>query len=318
VLMALLKGEFFSAGTALGGQHKHVSLLCSLQWQASRGPHDGGFLNPSSQFWNQAANWAHSEPLLVIGGSLAAGISIVIFRRDRTMSMIGWMILSLWLFLGRGGILVDFYLVPALPLFALSLAFVAHRGVQALTALTPGGRSRLRRGVIVGAVFLGCFSTLLLAYQRSERGLWRMRPVDAQTRATHWTQRHVPPHSRMIIDAYMWLDLKHPSNAAPPFRYAEYYWKAAEDPAIAKGVFSNNWHKVKYVITTPQLIQDTEMAGFPLIVNALNHSESVAHFNSGSWPVDVRRVDPRLPSNNMVRLVPNANYSVPSCMKYGS
>ena len=318
VLLALLKGELFPAGTALGGQHKHVSLLCSLQWQASRGPHDGGILNPSSQFWNQAVNWAHSEPLLTIGGSIAAGISIVGFRRNAAMSMIGWMILSLWIFLGRGGILVDFYLVPALPLLALSLALVADRGVQALMAVWRGRGSRLLAAVLVAGLSLGCLSALLLAYQRSERGLWRLRPVEAQTMATRWTQRHVPSDSRMIIDDYMWLDLQHPSGAGPAFRYAEYYWKAAEDPVIARGVFSSNWRKVKYVITTPQMIQDTEMSGFPLIVNALNHSASVAHFNSGNWPVDVRRVDPRLPSNNLVRLIPKAHYTVPACMKYGA
>jgi hypothetical protein len=92
-LLALLKGELFPAGTMLGGSHPHVSLLCSLQWQTTRGPHDGGIFNLSSDFWRYARHWAYSDPLLVIGGSLTALASIVIFRRSRIFSMIGWMIL---------------------------------------------------------------------------------------------------------------------------------------------------------------------------------------------------------------------------------
>jgi 4-amino-4-deoxy-L-arabinose transferase-like glycosyltransferase len=312
-LMALLKGELFPAGTALGGHHKHVSLVCSLQWQTGRGPHDGGVLNPASQFWTQAASWASSEPLLVIGGSLAAVISIVAFRRNRTMSMLGWMILSLWLFLGTGGILVDFYLVPALPLLALSLALVAGKAVQAITSLSPGKAPRLLSGILIVDVLLA----LVIAYQGADLKLWRADQVDGQLQAERWVQLHVPPSSRMVIDMYMWQDLRYPAPGVPAFRYAEYYWKAAEDPAIAKGIFSGNWRKVNYVITTPQLLLDTKNSGFPLIIDALDHSVSVAQFNNGGWPVDIRRVDPQLPSNHMLR-ARVARATLPACMTYGT
>lgn len=332
-LMALLKGEFFPAGTLLGGYHKHVSLICSLEWQSGRGPHDGGILNPSSQFWTQAANWAQREPLLVIGGSLAAVISIVLFRRNPVISMIGWMILSLWVFLGSGGILVDFYLVPVLPLLALSLALVAGRTVRALASLTPARRSRLVAAGLVTALFLGCMAAFIPAYHYSEgkvrifghslvdetpvEGLWHLQPVNGQVEAVHYIQQHLPPNSRMIIDMSMWFDLHHPTTRQPAFVYAEYYMKAAADPSIAKGIFSDNWRKVRYVITTRQLLQDAQQNGFSLIINAVNHSKLLAHFDTGGWPVEVREVDPRLPDNHILQLN-KGHYWVPACMTYGT
>ena len=76
VLLALLKGELFPAGSALGGGHAHVSLLCSLEWQGSRGS-GAGLFDPSGAFWTTATTWARAEPLLVIGGTAAALISVV-------------------------------------------------------------------------------------------------------------------------------------------------------------------------------------------------------------------------------------------------
>jgi len=55
VLMAGLRGEIFPPGTWLGGTQRHVSMLCTLQYEASRvTPPGGGALNPGSAFWRMA------------------------------------------------------------------------------------------------------------------------------------------------------------------------------------------------------------------------------------------------------------------------
>jgi hypothetical protein len=120
----------------------------------------------------------------------------------------------------------------------------------------------------------------------------------------------------MVIDMYMWPDLQHLSGSTRTFRNAEYYWKAAADPTVDKRIFSDNWRKVQYVVTTPQLLQDSVNSGFHLIINALDHSKTVASFNSG-WPIDVRKVDPRLPNNHMFPLG-KRRYDITPCMRYGS
>jgi 4-amino-4-deoxy-L-arabinose transferase-like glycosyltransferase len=309
LLLALLKGELFPAGTALGGDHPHVSLLCSLQWQASRAP-DGGIFDPSSKFWLAASSWAHTEPLLVIGGTGAALLSIVALRRERFIAMLGWTVLSLWLFLGRGGMVLDFYLVPLLPLLALSLALVLDKGIAGLRPTLPSRLVRAGTGGGVAVAVVGCALLLLLGYQRSGKLLWTANPVAGQLQAVKWIDRHVTPNSRMVIDQYMWSSLH---TQEPRFPDAQYYWKVGEDPEVQREGFGDDWRKVDYVVTTPQLVSDTRAQGFPIVLPALEHSVLVAAFNTG-WPVEVRRVAPHARSQYQL---PRVNtQQLPSCMTY--
>ncbi|MFL5828330.1 MAG: ArnT family glycosyltransferase, partial [Solirubrobacteraceae bacterium] len=290
-MIAVLKGEFFAAGSLLGGHHPHVSLLCSLAWQASRSS-DSGLLSLSSGFWLAAKSWAHAEPLLVIGGTAAALISATVLRRRPVISMVGWTILCLWLFLGRGGVVLVFYVVPLLPLLALALAFLLHAAVDATRHRLPPQAGRVAAGTLMTAAVVGCAALAVIAYERSGTPLWSGHPVDAQVAAVRWVQQHVPPSSRLVIDNYMWTDLHAPPAGAQRFPNAHYYWKVGNDPGIRRGVFKDNWRNVDYVITTPQLISDTELQGFPVVTEATEHSKLMRSFNSGGWEIDIRQVRP--------------------------
>ena len=311
VLLALLKGELFAAGTLLGGHRAHVSLLCSIQWQASRAS-DGGVLESSSAFWQLAGSWAHSEPLLVIGGTLAAALSVVLLRRRAVIAMIGWCVLSLWLFLGRGGVVLAFYLVPLLPLLALSVALVVHEAIAAARRLRPGWRAT---GPALGALAVACAVALaLLGYMRSDRGMWTKDPVAGQVDAVKWIERHVPASSRMVIDEYMWDELHDPPRGVPRFADAQYYWKVGVDPSVQRRGFADNWRKVGYVVTTPQLVEDTAHNDFPIVTPALEHSVPVAAFNTGGWQIEVRRVEPQAPVE--FNLLAGKGPRQPPCMTY--
>jgi 4-amino-4-deoxy-L-arabinose transferase-like glycosyltransferase len=305
-LLALLKSELLPPAP---GAHPHSSLVCTLQYQSSRGA-DGGITNSSSVFWNEATNWAYREPLLIIVGSAAALIAVSVLRRQPVVSALGWMTLSLWLFLGRSGVVLEFYVLPLLPLLALCIALVAAEGVGALRRLA---RDRVSSRLTVAALTLlvcGCSACVAIAYERSPRGLFTQHPTDGQVRAIRWIQTHLPADSNMIIDMYMFPDLHFPQSGAPVFYHAEYYWKAADDPEVYRGVFHGDWHRVDYVITTPQLLMDATKVGLPLVVPALEHSRPIATFDTG-WEVVVRRVDPRIRNAIFGRAHPQA---VPKCM----
>lgn len=310
-LLALLKGELFPPGSVLGSSHPHVSLLCSLQFQAARGS-DGGILSSSSAFWHAASSWAYREPLLVIGGSGAAMLAVSVFRRRRILSMIGWMVLSLWLFLGHGGIVSDFYLIPLLPLLALCLALVAGECVAALQKRAPAVAARRLGVAAITLIVCGCLACVAVAYERSGTGLFVRDPVDAQVAAVRWVQTHVPPSSNMIIDMYMFADLHYPQAGAPAFPHAEYYWTAADDPGVSRGLLHDDWRRVNYIVTTPQLIHDASVNGFPLIVPALEHSVAIAEFKTGGYELQVRQVDPSVTAMSFA--TPRRQKALPSCM----
>jgi hypothetical protein len=291
VLLALLKGELFKPGTPLGGSSPHVSLQCSIEWQSTRG-HNGGLLETSSEFWHTTLAWAHSEPLLVIGGTAAALIAVTALRRNAIASGIGLAVLLLWVFLGRGATVSPFYLLPLLPLLALSLALVLGRTSTAL-------RRRFGRPVSLPAVGLAVGAALLLvfvAYERSERALWTGDPVRAQSEAVAWIRHDVPPGSRIIIDDYLWNALHAPPAGDPTFKDAQYYWEVGEDPKVQRRDFGDSWRDVSYIVSTPQLLTDDAQQDFPIVTPALEHSMRVARFDTGGWPVEIRRVEPAVDS----------------------
>jgi 4-amino-4-deoxy-L-arabinose transferase-like glycosyltransferase len=310
-LLALLKGELFPPGSALGSAHPHVSLLCALQFQASRGS-DGGILSSSSAFWHAAGGWIYREPLLVIGGTGAALLAVSVLRRRSVVSMIGWMVLSLWLFLGHGGMVSDFYLVPLLPLLALCLALVAGECVSALKELAPAGAARRLSAAAIALIACVCLVSIAVGYERSGTGMFTRDPVDQQVAAVRWVQTHVPPSSNMIIDMYMFAELRYPRAGAPAFPHAEAYWMAADDPAVIRRVLHGDWRQVQYVVTTRQLIYDASVNGFPIVVPALEHSVAIADFKTGDGEVQVRRVDPAVTVKAFATA--HRQKALPSCM----
>jgi hypothetical protein len=71
------------------------------------------------------------------------------------------------------------------------------------------------------------------------------------------------------------------------------------------------------VISTPQLISDTEQQQYPVVTPAVEHSVLVKSFDTGGWQIEVRRVDPYAPSLLHLKLQPSA-HGAAGCMSYGS
>ncbi len=314
--MALLKGELFSSGSLLGGTRAHVSLLCSIAWQASRG--EGSLLHTHSQFWQQMGGWLLGAPLLVVGGTAAAvGLAIAGRKRFELPALIGWITLALWLFIGRNGVVASYYLLPLVPFLAIAVAIATHALWRTLQ-----GRGPTWAGVGVATFAVALLGSSTVAFAHVGSALWTGDQVSGQLAAERWIETHIPSSDRMVIDMSMWQDL-HVAPDGRSYRYAEYYWKAAEDPAIKGGVFGNNWRNVDYVVTTPELIQDTVTNGFPVVERALEHSLLVRSFVNGGWVIEIRRVVPR--SRHVLFSLPRSAVGVSGstttpngCMAYGS
>lgn len=297
-LMALLKGELFPTGTWLGGTNPHVSLLGTLLFQADRG-RDAGLLSLQSGFWITARQWASVEPFLVVGGSACAILTLLAFRRNRAIALVGASTLALWAFLARGGIVIGFYLVPLLPMLALCDGIVIATVIRWGTAWldSHGTRGLAVRAVVSTVVLATSVALLLPGYDNQQLGfhsdhlvLWNNVQADAQQQSLNWVLGHLPRSSRIIIDDYMWTDLHDPANGSPGYPYAHWHWKVDLDPAIRNGVFRGNWRNIDYVITTPQMISDVKTGHLTLVGKAIAHSTVIAHFDTGGWPIDVRKV----------------------------
>jgi hypothetical protein len=292
VLLAILKGELFPTGTLLGGATPHVSLLGTLHWQASRAK-DGGILDLHSQFWYNTSRWIQDDPMLVVIGSLCTFISVLVMKWHRLVGIMGAASLSLWAFLGRGGVVVGFYLIPLLPLLALNVGLVFGLATDRLKSYlksalgSPGsvvGRTLelILIALCMVGISMGYFTSDL---QGTPTLLWTSSQADAQIQAIAWVRKHVPLDSRIVIDEYMWVELQD----SPSFTH-HYYWKVDTDPAILVNVFHCDWRNVDYIVTTPQMLSDIQYFDLKVVGAALAHSRLLAHFDTGGWPLDVRQV----------------------------
>ncbi len=300
VLMAAVKGELFPSGTLLGGTNPHVSLLGSVTFQTGR-ERDGGILDPGSQFWHTASVWAQAEPLLVIGGSLCALISLLAIKRHRFVGLMGIATFSIWVFFVRGSIVLDFYLAPALPLMALNIALVLGIAAdKARTLLKRYGSTGLmvfRSGQMITTGL--CLASIMINYSSPTLGLrndplllWKpSSAVVAQREAIDWIRNNVPLCSSIIIDPYMWTDLHDLPNEQGGYKFAHSYWQAALDPAIRDDVFHDDWRNIDYVVDTPGFLFDTHTNHLQLVEEALTHSTQMASFDTNEWPIEIRQVN---------------------------
>lgn len=298
VLMATLKGELFPTDTLLGGTNEHVSLLGTLAFQASRG-RDGGVLQAGSGFWQVVTDWAQQEPLLVIGGTAAAALCVVLVRSHREVAMIGLLTLSLWLFFARGGIVLTFYLVPILPLLALSLALLTwvvtnQFLLAAASPWTPrallGRILRLSISAALVALLLPGYLAPNIGFAANPLQLWTSSQAVAERQAVDWVRRYVSPESLLVVDDYAWLDL-HDTPGNPSYPLAHYYWKVGTDPEIAEGVFEDDWRTADYILATPGVLGDAGDSRMTLVNQMVTHSSVVAHFDTGGWPVSILRIN---------------------------
>ncbi len=253
LLLAILKNELFPpnyhavGSIVFGGTDPHVSLIETLRWQAGRNK-DAGLLDLGSKFWQVAQVWLRDEPLLVVGGTVAAFVGVLLIRRERDAGILGLATCSLWLFLCRGGETLNFYLLPLLPLLALNIGFVlailtrrwvvtggASARAPSARASSAWGRDPPSRYSACRACWQGTPAPTwgwraarpLTAARRSApcpgRGIRRF----AQQQAVDWIRRNIAPDAAIVIDNYAWTDLHDTAGGDPSYERAHWYLEGA-------------------------------------------------------------------------------------------
>jgi endo-1,4-beta-D-glucanase Y/4-amino-4-deoxy-L-arabinose transferase-like glycosyltransferase len=300
-LMALLKQELFPTGSIGGGSAPHVSLLSTLVWQLTR-PGYGILDVHHSLFWEAFAKWWQLDPVLLGFGLVASAANLVLAWRRPDCRWAGLLSLSLWLYLLRGGMVLDFYITPALPLLAVNIAVLiatlAEGTSQWLSrpALAMVRRPRLAVGTTSGRAMLGIaiLGALLCGYVAAEsmnpaaRSLYLADQTTIQRQALE-ALRALPANAVIAMDNYGYLDLHFPkTGAAHP--YAHWYWKLDGDPEIRTGLLHGEPGRIDYVLVTPQVTKDLEGGQAPIVSAALKQSMVVRRWLQDSYGVELWQV----------------------------
>jgi hypothetical protein len=285
-LYALLNTELFPYGSALGGSSPHVSLLGTLQYQFGRP--GGFFLNPDSSFMitfrglTAGRDWP-ADPFLIMGGIICMVVVALLSLRVKSLRPIALMTASYALLYIRGGIVIDFYVIPILPFFALCIAFAVYylaKLLMALMQVLPISRLRPALGYGVAALALLPFVPVY-----SSNIVYTNDQTTAQEAAVEYVRANLPRDAFILIDNYAFLDFH------DDFENAHYYWKVDGDPAI-NSIIEGKWCNVDYVLSTPQVVFDAYQQGLQIVRQSLDNSEIMASFFGDGRHYEVRRVIP--------------------------
>ncbi len=262
-LFAVLRGELFPGAG-------HVSLLWAVWWQLLGRAGSGFLLTNGTQANGLLMLWLGTDRWLLLSGLVLAPPALFV-RRLRPLAfgllLPGVMALT-------GGYLPYFYVTAMLPFAALVIGGVAD------TLWNPVGWPALEWGRRFLVVTAGVGAVLLvvpqwgsaLIRQAGENG------TPGATAATAWVERHVPRKDVVVVDDYLWPDLKR-AGMNPLWEQ-----KMASN-SESQGELRDGWRSVGYVVVTGQIM--STVATLPILQQAISHSVPVARFGDG---VTVRRV----------------------------
>jgi 4-amino-4-deoxy-L-arabinose transferase-like glycosyltransferase len=252
LLFAQTKNELFPAKLDFNLNSppvSHVSLLYTVWWQLHRTAQG----SQGSAFSDLLrGSWLPKDRYLLIFGGLATLAALALSLRDRRREapLLGASLLAIgYGFYLTRSVLLDFYVLPLVPLLALNLGLLYAR-------LTRNGRPALigsMTGVLV-VLPLIIPGGYLLKYDNGHRlqpaDLYRVSLTDLQTRQVAWIRANIPPDSRMIIDDDLWVALH---DNKPVYRDAHSHWKASADSDVRDKVFHADWHNLDYAVLSNQM-----------------------------------------------------------------
>lgn len=293
LLYALISGELFPYGSRLGGNSPHVSLITTLKYQASRG--GGSILQiTQSSFWKNFLLWIKQDVFIISAGIIFNLVLIVILLLKKKYIYFGLCLLAVffWFFLLRGGTVIEFYIVPLLPILSLIIGISVYEILTGLENLF-----KIKAGNILPALLFVFTLIIYFPYSQTSRALgqdtvshtiYKSNQTLGQVLAVDWIRKHLPDNSVIVIDNYSYLDLHNPKkSSAIVFPNSHYYWKVDQDNEIKNDLLKNNPESIDYIATTPQMSGDLLGDISPLTTKALSNASMVKSLTSSGWGVEI-------------------------------
>ncbi len=249
---------------ATAGQPPHVSLVQTLHDQLSRGK-GVAFFNSSSDFMVSFSQWLQKDYILIIVGAIASLITAGLSFKYLYFRIPAFLGIFFWVFLLRGGLVIDFYVVPLIPILALNIGILLDYGIY-----FASGRQRKPY------VTLSMVTAVIIA------GLFIVRSPNQYTKDETTNQfagflyatSNFPKNTTMAIDAFALVDYWEKG-----YTNAEWFWKLWSDPEIAEKV-RDDWRSINYVIASHEMFRTLESNLQPdrILRSAIKNSDKVEQF----------------------------------------
>ncbi len=271
-LYALLKGELFPIGF-LDNNNSHVSLLTTLQEQFSRGG-NYPFWDKKSDFYINLMEWLSKDKLTIILGSTATLFSIILSIKERSLRIPAFLATLFWVFLIRGRLIIDFYIVPLIPILALNIGMLVAFIIKKTT---------FEKRIIYYPLTLIVISLIASILLSNPIGQYSRDETTSQQKAIEWLKNNVPENEYVVIDMYVYVDL-HESRFVGDkvFTNADWFWKLQEDPQVREEKYQNNWQNINYITLSHEMLKQIRLGTQDFLKKALDNSYLVADWKKDS------------------------------------
>ena len=308
VVLALLKDELLPPGVLWSSEEPHVSMVETYRrYSASEG---GSPFSPGGDFRTFFGQWMGIDAFLIVGGLAAVALGLLFWRRDKLYFGMPLLVVPFLLFIAFGGLVRFFYVVPLLPLLAISLGLLAGHAIDAAGGLTGAlsGRSLPLRGLPgrglkcpAALAVLGLAVVLGFGAVPANSVNFHADRTSSQAEATRYVARNLPNESAILMDPYPWADLRDEALVGDePFRDAHAALTALQDPEVLGGPLrtpgdvdyllygAEEGRESSWIDGNPEEIGNSE--GLPLVEDARENSDRIRLFKSGDWRMELLRV----------------------------
>jgi endo-1,4-beta-D-glucanase Y/4-amino-4-deoxy-L-arabinose transferase-like glycosyltransferase len=288
-LYALSKGEFFPKGFR-GDTADRLSLVDTFLWQAGRGS-GLPFWNMNSEFFLALKDWIFHDPFLTIGGIVASIIVIGWSLAKKDLRMIAVALLFSWIFLLRGGLVFNFYIIPVIPFMAIAVGMIIEKLVDYI------GNGRKVIYVVTAIIFLGLVTVPSIRHTTDH---YTKNETAPQVAVVRWVKQNLPASTSLAIDDYAYADY-HDSRFENKkvFHNADIFWKLESDPQIRVEKYKDDWRNIEYVVASSTFKTHLDHGELAFVKNAFLSSRQVKELKSDdteyAYKVVVNKVNPDMP-----------------------
>ena len=269
-LYATLKGELFPKNFSFNlnkPPQGHVSLLYEMWYQIHR--NSGTLFTPNSSGLQPDylyTSWLPRDPYLLVGGTAAMLICLWVGWRQRQENpawlVAGGLAFGIAFYLARGSVILDFYVIPLIPLYALCIALVADRTLKRIPVATA-----------VPSITILCAVLLLVPSGGSPDGGYLLKHNQAgklqladpyhvpqtfmQNEEIAWVRHNIPTSAHIVSDDDIWVALH---DVKPVYPYDQSHWNAASDPQVRNKIFGGgNWQDIDYFVMSNGMEQAMQL-----------------------------------------------------------
>lgn len=239
ILIALLRGEFFPG-------FNHVSLIGALKFQSSRS--GGLFYHPDSKFYLAVRDWLNKDAALIYLAPVIMILGLVFSFFKKNLIFFTLAVLLYVLFLVRGGIVINFYILPLIPFLAILAALVWHNLIKSITRHFT---------IFYQLIFLITIAGIGYYYYNfvPHDVFWRDETSN-QKEAVRWIKENLPAKSAILIDVYAFTDL-HDSGYinSKEFINADWYYKVSRDKEVGEKKYNYDWRNFNYILLTHEMLK---------------------------------------------------------------